>query len=121
MAPVMKFTKSWLKHKVWELESKKVPCTFNLMGNLNAHSTSEESGEDDSTEKTKVSSPFKIKIRGPKESEPKKKRKPRGKKRSCTLKIGKSAEEEELEKAEKEDTPPEPKRTRTTRVSKKKG
>lgn len=63
MTLMIKYTKLWLKHKMWELESEGVQCTYDLMGDLEFHSTSEESAKKDPKGKGKVSSPFKINIK----------------------------------------------------------
>lgn len=45
MDPVIKVTKMWLKHTIREFENEGVKCTYNLMGDLDSHSTFEESTE----------------------------------------------------------------------------
>lgn len=61
--PITKCTKLCLKHKIWELEKEGVQCTYDLMGDLDPHSTSKESTKQDPMDKVKVNSPFKIKIK----------------------------------------------------------
>lgn len=47
MTPAIKSTKLSLKHKMWELESEVVQCTYDLMGDVESHSTSEVGHEAD--------------------------------------------------------------------------
>lgn len=69
MDPLTKFTRMWLRHKLWELENEGVQCTYELMGDLDPHSPSKESTEQDPKGKGKLDSPFKIKIKGVQEEE----------------------------------------------------
>lgn len=101
MTPVIKYTKLWLKHKMWELESEGVQCTYDLMGDLESHSSSEESSEQDMKGKGKVSSPFKIKVKevqAEEAQEATKQRKPIAKKMGHTSKAKKLRKDEDESK-----------------------
>lgn len=110
----------WLRHKLWELENEGVQCTYELMGDLDPHSTSEESTEQDPQGKGKLDSHFKIKIKGVQEEEAQgveKQRKPITKKRTKT----KKSKNKETEKQILEVDAPMPKRRRIVRLSQKAG
>lgn len=121
MTLIIKYTKLWLKHKMWELESEEVQCTYDLMDDLESHSTSEKLAKQDPKGKGKVSSPFKTKIKDIKAEEVQEAEKQR---KTIAKKTGhasrtKKPTKDETEKEDKEVSLPVLKRRRIVRVSQK--
>lgn len=119
-APVIKYTKLWIKHKIWELDSEGKQYTYDFMGDLESHSTSKEE-EVNSKGKEKVGSPLRIKTKGAQvEAEKEKKINPSAKRRNVTSKEKTFAEEEEHEEEREKHSLHMPKRRRIVRLSQKK-